>query len=299
MIRINLLPEKDARRRGNRAAEAARPANQTSPVVVLIILALMAGCGCFYYLAIRRPLQAKTRELHTRDTNVKGLDTEIRKIRDEVTALKQLETAHQAMLDILYALDPEDRLLWSQKLNQISDLVPDNVFVTHLTVTETITKKETPGSIKRRTEAEQRIKAAKKKGQSSADQKLEPPPAPVFYPEIVQKLTIEGIAASESEPERINLMNEFYDNLMKGQNPKTKITADFMKGFRPGIQLHGLTPATVGGRGVAKFSFTIDTVPTLVSETGKAGAQTAPAAPPEPNVSPKKRSTRRGEEENV
>ena len=259
MIRINLLPEKEVKRR--RAAEVAVPAHRVSPPTILILVAMFALLGGYYYLGIHKRLTAAQRTERDLRNKKEKLDGEIEKRQEGALELQKVENLTKSMLDIVYSLDPEDRLLWSQKLNQISDLVPANVWVTGITVTETIAKKETAGSKRQRKqwEMEQLAKGKVKKGRKG----LEGGPAPVFYPEISQSLQIHAIAYSETDAERIRLINEFHANLFKGVNEQARLRDDFTKGFRPGIDIGPISPRIVGGRNVADFSFTLKTNPTV------------------------------------
>jgi len=258
MIRINLLPEKETKKR-RRVVERPTPQRKVSPLTVLVALLIVAAIAGYYYYGIRRPLAAKHKRKTELELKIKNLDKQIAKIRDSVAGLKAAESITKDMLNIVYALDPPDRILWSEKLNQISDLVPDNVYITRITVTETIKKKETLESQKRRREWAAAHKKRKGRRKSATTEKA---PAPVYYPEITQTLTIRAIAYSENESDRIRLINEFYDNLMSGTNPQAKISEDFMKGFKGTIEYGDIAPKVVGGRQVAEFSFKLRTKPT-------------------------------------
>jgi len=260
MIRINLLPEKEVKRR--RAAEVAVPARRVSPPTILILVAMFALLGGYYYLGIHKRLTAAQRTERDRRSKKENLDTEIEKRQKGALELQKVENLTKSMLDIVYSLDPEDRLLWSQKLNQISDLVPANVWVTGVTITESIAKKETAGSKRQRKqwELDQLAKGKVKKGGRKG---LEGGPPQVFYPEISQSLQIHAIAYSETDAERIRLINEFHANLFKGVNEQARLRDDFTRGFRPGIDIGPISPRIVGGRNVADFSFTLKTIPTV------------------------------------
>jgi Tfp pilus assembly protein PilN len=261
MIRINLLPEKEIKRR---RAERAAPTGQFSGLTMAIVAAIFALIGGYYYFGIYRRQATVASAARVQRNRRDLLDTQIEKRQRSAQELQKVERLSKSMLDIVYALDPEDRLLWSEKINQLSDLIPTNVYVTNLTVTEAILKKETAGS-KRLLADWQRDAAGKAK--SKAQQKVAEAgrPATIFYPEIVQTLQIQAIASSENDAERIRLINEFYDNLKKGMNAKIK--ADFMKGFMDRIEIGDVAPRAMGGRNVADFSFTLKTKPTGARDT--------------------------------
>ena len=255
MIRINLLPTKQTKTRAT--VERTSSGSQVSPVTLLIIVAVVAVLGGWWYLLIQKPKMAKSGERNTLAAEVKSIDTEITDLRERVVPLKKMDAIGESMLDIVNALDPDDRLLWSAKLNQISDLIPDNVYITRLTVTEEIRKVETAGSKRRRTQYDEKMKTWTR----NQGPKPTPPPQ-IFYPEVTQTLTIYGIAYSQSEPERIRLINSFWDNLKNGHNPKTNVQVGFMDGFLGTINYGVVETKDYGGRRVADFSFTIRTQPT-------------------------------------
>lgn len=256
MIRINLLPVKDTKKR--RTVARSAPSSQVSPLTILIIVLLAGVLGGYYYFMVRKPLIEKRDTRNTWVKKVDDLNSELKGLRGKVGSLKKLDAMSESMLDIVDALDPEDRILWSEKLNQISDLIPENVYIYRLTVTEEIKRVETAGS-KRRQKTYQEELTAWKKDQSKPKPEA---PEPIYYPEVKQILTIYGIAYSESEPERIRLINSFWDNLKNGINPKTKVQAHFMDGFLGTITYGVVETKNYGGRQVADFSFRIETRPT-------------------------------------
>jgi len=290
MIRINLLPEKEVKRR--RVVEGAAPARQVSPLATLVILALFALIGGFYYFGVRA-------RLYPRRTSEQKLRTELERVTDDiekryksVTDLQKLDSISKSMLDIVYALDPEDRLLWSEKLNQLSDLVPENVYISHISVSETIAKKETAGSQRQRGQwlAEQKAKGKVKRPAGKAIGE----PVVIYYPEITQTLQVQAIAHSENDAERIRLINEFHDNLTKGVNEQAKTKTNFMKGFTGQIEIGDIAPKVVGGRGVAEFSFSMKTKPTAAKDSGTTEGLLGVITKTRPRTSEKEEPTEKG-----
>jgi len=264
MIRINLLPEKEVKQR--RAAERIGPARQVSPLTMLIIAAVVVLLGSFYYFGVQRRVASRKVAEDSLNEQVNRLTKEIAKRKEGAMKLQEAERITKSMLDIVYALDPENRLLWSEKLNQLSDLLPQNVYISRLIVTEAVSKKETASSKRQHDQWVAEQKAQGKKTTGKAAQAGAPPT--VYYPEIVQTLQLTGIAYSESDSERIRLINEFYNNLLRGSNEAAKISADFMKGFAKQIDFGGAIPRVVGGRGIAEFSFTLRSKPTAPKDLG-------------------------------
>lgn len=261
MIKINLIAEAEAKPR-----RAARAPSQYSPLTILIAIAVAAALFGYYYLGIKRPLNARRQQASALKSEVDRLTKSIEEKQQKVAGLKELQDISESMLEIVNALDPEDRILWSEKLNQISDLVPDNVYITRIQLTEKVTKRETAASKRARAEWEAQQKG-KRKGRRRGT--VPGAPKPVYYPEIVHTLVITAIADSESENERLRLMNQFHDNLASGTNPKTKVQCDFLKGFQKVINYGRYQQRLIGDREVAEFSFTLKTKPTSPKKSTK------------------------------
>ncbi len=256
MIRINLIPEK-AGARPAAAPTRARPDEAVSPLTYLIVLAIVAAIAGYYYFFVYQRLNSKRLEAANAENKVTAITKQIDALREGAEELRKVSSISQSMLDIIYAIDSEDRILWAEKLNQLSDLIPDSVYIRRITVSEQIAKVETAESKKQRTEwqAKQKTKGKVRKGATA-----EGAPTPIYYPQITQELKIYGLTYSENEAERIRLINEFYDNLKTGTNKDIK--ANFLKGFTGQIVYGDVAPNIVGGRPVAEFSFTLKTLPT-------------------------------------
>jgi Tfp pilus assembly protein PilN len=271
MIRINLLPEKEVKRRRRRVKErAAVPTRQVSPMTIVIAVVVFGLVGSYAYFFVHRRLANQREANDSQRQELARLDKQIEGRKDAVQELKDAEQIAESMLDIVYALDPEDRLLWSKKLNQLSDLLPDSVYITRITVTERIQRKETLASQRRRKEYQEEVRMLRKT-QGRRARPSRPAPAPIYYPEVVQTLQIAAIAYSESGPERIRLIDQFRDHLTSGRHPKRNLTANFMEGFAGTLDYGDISQAVVGGRNVARFSFILRTKPTAPKAGGRAG----------------------------
>jgi len=298
MIRINLLPEKEGARPAAKAKVVSE--DQVSPLTYLIIVVLVAAIGGYYYMFAYRRVSAK----RVKAAEVKHqVDVAAKQVESfpDVGELKKAERITKSMLDVVYALDSPDRVLWSQKLNALSDLIPENVFLKRLTVSETINKVETADSVQRRKdwEAEQKGKVKAGRGRRGVPAGS---PAQIFYPQITQELRIYGIAYSENEAERIRLINELHDNLMSGVNAPAKVKTDFMKGFSGEIAYGDVTPNAIGGRPVAEFSFNLKTTATgpktvappatAAAEKGQKGGAGEEAVPAEKGATDKAKAVK-------
>lgn len=244
MIKINLLPQELA---GGRASSST--ASEGVGVVVLIVvlaLALNAGLGFYAY-----SLQTSSRKL------LAETDAEARKVKKELAETQvQYDEAKlslermRKLIEVATKLDPDDRLLWSRKLNALPLLVPEGVFLTEVSVTQKVTEKETEASIKARNEWN---KKGSKKGT---------PPEVVKVPVFQQTLVLNGVAYVEggTDTQRLDNIVRFNNNLqrMKVQLPFDKAPSAFLDGFVPIITLSPVTGQTLDGRDVTSFRFTIN-----------------------------------------
>jgi len=247
MIRINLLPE-ELRGRGRRAG-AARPGGM-SPIIPLIIAALILIDALAFYVVVYRANQtkARTEELKAElAAKTKERDERMPEYQQLVDLREQLKVKEA----ILRTLDPPDRILWSQKLNMLCYIVHPQVFVTNMRLTENVQLVETQASIERRQQWE------------ADPKKTGPAPEPVKVPIITQTLTVTGITTGETNREQLDAFNQFWNDLQAYQTVNNRgETVRFMDGFAsteivaPGLVFEQV----VGGKEVGQFTITLTTV---------------------------------------
>jgi Tfp pilus assembly protein PilN len=222
MIRINLLPTK--KEKTSRSLAGGAPGGDSSAkalVAAAIVLgALVVG---FYgytvfagYAVLENQIAAKTKDKATRQKTVDGL-------KKQVAGLEELNSLVENQLQALNALSPADRLIWAEKLHQMAALIPANVYLTTLEMTETAKDIETA-------ESQENTRKWKEAGSKGA------PPAVVKKPKMTQTLKIEGIAYSENVSQRPQLMLDFY-NALRTYSSKRPFQdkgkeARFMDGFK-------------------------------------------------------------------
>ena len=71
-------------------------------------------------------------------TEVAKLQAKVDKKRGEIGYLEAIEKIQRTQLEVLSNLDPPDRLLWSEKLNLVSDLKPKNLYLMEIEVKESV-----------------------------------------------------------------------------------------------------------------------------------------------------------------
>jgi len=244
MLRINLLPEQETRRRRE---VVAAPAG-ISPLTILIIVVYSSLVGGYFYFGVRRPLMNLRQQERTLKEKVDGLDKGIKAYQADSEKLGRIQYMARLMSDIVEALDPPDRLLWSKKLNQISDLKPENVYVSLIRMTEEITE-----------EAKGKPKAAKA---PAAKEAAATATAQLLFPPTFQRLEVRAVTDTENASEVFRLQREFHDNLKTGVNKRDNLTTDFFESFDR-IEPGNVTRPEVGGRSAYEFSFTLTAKPLI------------------------------------
>jgi Tfp pilus assembly protein PilN len=214
MIRLNLMPAEDRRRGGG--ASARRPSTAgpgtparsagTSPLVMLLLFPIVAGALAFagYTFYQEKYLPQKTKE--ERQAALETLRAEVAQLEQQYAGLRETYDLYRRQARVINILMPENRLLWAEKLNQISACIPDNVYVTRIGVDEEVDQIEAPESIEARAAWE-----ALPEGERG------PEPTPLMIPSIVQTLSIEGITFADEDDRRIRLVLDFRDNLTSHQ----------------------------------------------------------------------------------
>jgi len=221
MIRINLLPsKKEKAARPGAAISAADPA--ATALVAAVIFLAVAIIG-FYgyrsfggYAAAATQKAEKTKEKTQRQEAVDGL-------RKEVAGLEELNSLVENQLSALNCLSPADRLIWAEKLHQLAALIPANVYLLTLDMTETVKEIETA-------ESQENLRRWKEAGSKG----LQPPV--VKKPKTTQTLKIEGITYSENVAQRPQLMLDFYNAIRTFSSTRPMRQAagpvPFMSGFK-------------------------------------------------------------------
>ncbi len=215
MIKTNLLPPELQTKKGRVKAKgkaktqvmAAAPSFGVSKpvfavVVVAVLTGFLAGAG-FAALKVRRLVTDARNEKATAE---KARDDKNEEYQAEYKIhkprLEQWEDMNEKT-EILASLMPEDRLLWSEKFNMLSNLIPDGVYVTGLEITESITQQETQASLDKMKEWTAKDKAYKEKVKKNPnlpdDEKPGAKPKKSMKPIIVQTLVINALALWDEE----------------------------------------------------------------------------------------------------
>lgn len=269
MIQINLLPQNSSRGRssGGQAA-VARSGGGMGIVWAMAVLVLLIDGGAGY-LAFRQVTQATSKYmtvLSEYDMVKKQVDERMSKAEE----VRQFREVVNNQMDVLRSLDPPDRILWSEKLNMLANLMPPNVFISEVEVKEYVTMVETAQSKAAR---ERYKKALANKKENEATPK-EPPV--VNKPVIHYVMHITGLSLGENNDEQLNNVTKFHKAIINyervdGKGEKRR----FMDGFTSNIEFESIVATEYEGTPVNKFIFKLTTKPMGIEEPKKPAAQTA------------------------
>ena len=173
----------------------------------------------------------------------------IKNIEKQYADLKKRMELTSNELEILRALDPPNRLLWSEKLNMLAELIPDGIYLTQIKLTESVSEVQTK-------ESRQRYNEWVKKGKKGKAPKI------VKKPIITQRLFLYGVARAETPEDRLRLVSKFSEALknFKWKTPKGEIHS-FYEHFVGEIDTRELVATRVEGIPVTRFTFILKTKP--------------------------------------
>jgi Tfp pilus assembly protein PilN len=260
MIKINLLPQNAQKGRGAALSPAV---NQGRLIVMLTITLMVLLNGAALYGALHSVMVAKA-DLADVQAKHDLVNDQIQKRMNEAEQVRKYREVVTNQMDVLKSLDPPDRILWCEKLNMLSNLIPPDVFLSEIQISEQVEMIETEAS-----------KAARTKWQS-AEKKIGMEPAPVKRPVISYLMKLTGLALGKDNVEQFNNVMKFHSALTIYAMPDPKGKPHrFMDGFSPNIDLGSIEATVYEGAPVNQFIFTLRTQTMGAEDTKK------PAAPPQ------------------
>lgn len=271
MNRINLLPEEMRKRRRSGAAAGRRSSGAgVSPLVWIVLLVIIGGLGAYGFLQIYTPYTIAMNKKAEKEKQIAGLESEVKEMRDQIEGLAEIQDMVNSRLEVLNLLDPPDRLLWSEKLNLISDLRPNNVYIREIKLEEDVKEVETAESIRARENWERQRKRGKAEGKK---------PAVVTRPEITQSLHIYGMSyvsdftAADADDQAINQFWEYQKalqthapELMEGLSGPVVNSAQpkpFTHGLQTEVKFGDWVWEEIAGRKVLMFELYMKSQPQL------------------------------------
>jgi hypothetical protein len=293
MIQINLLDQPGSKGKpgaqGVSFSSAARPGGSPAGgiLIVLALALLLALDGGLFYYAYSQ-VEASTAALNTVKAKQKKLKSEIEKKTAMADQVRQYREVVANQMDVLKSLDPPDRILWCEKINALSNLMPPNVFLAQFKVDENVKMVETQQSV------EARAKWAKSPKKGSTKE-----PAAVQKPVISYSVLLVGLALGKDNVEQMQNVTAFHKALIdNSEQDAAGKTRRFMDGFNDNIEFESVEATMYEGTPVNKFIFRLTTKPMGSDEPAAASAGPGGKNPSTSQAAPPPRRRPRGEDSN-
>ncbi len=116
MIKINLLPQSEKPK-----------APPKAPIIVIGILIVVIGVVFVFYSIANTRLSSVKNDIAKLEKRKSELEPKMKDLQNQIDELERKDKA-------ISVLAGQERFLWSKKLNELSNLVPDNVKFTHISL---------------------------------------------------------------------------------------------------------------------------------------------------------------------
>lgn len=296
MIKINLLPPElqkrkaQARKAGGFASAAPTQGTFAAlALALLFVFVVIDGYTAYHLYSNVSTARAAAGKAKSDLAKAKKSYDEQHKAHEE--KFREWNLMHEKE-EILSVLMPKDRIVWAEKLNMLSDLIPDGVYITGVEVTEKVDKIPTEEWLKVHAEWQKKKDAAAAKKTATAtvgapQEQLGPEPPKVVKPIITQTLILNALALwGEGDMAQLDKVVEFQKMMQayETQNDKGDVRR-FRDGFdqekdgklkiQPGLQ----EKKVIDEVPVWQFQLTLATRPFIPATTAPAGAVPASAVP--------------------
>ena len=252
MIEINLLPESEqkarsSRRRGPKKVESGGKQNPIPVIAFALVTFSVIGFMGFNSWAMVHREKVKFEELKAEK---EAVDRQTAELSDEAREIQELRKRFTNQLEVLQALDPPDRVLWSEKINMLADLMPPNIFLTEIAVEEHFKEVEIQASID--------AAAAWEKGG-----RKDPKPETVKKPVITYTMRLQGLSTGVDGVEQFDNVLSFHDAIKSYEAVNAwGHTSRFMDNFNADIAVESITTTLYDDTyPVNEFIFVLNTRP--------------------------------------
>jgi len=246
MIRINLLEEGEKAKRPKKGKAVGEPL-VSKPLVIsqYIIIATIVLALIPLFIGYKKFMKVRevVNNVEVERSKKKSNEKQVADLKKKSAAVKEVLDTLRNQAEVVTKLTPgESDIYWSEKLDYLSDLIPENIYILNLKITESVREVETKESI----EARQAWEKNKKSG---------PPPPKQTRPLIEQRLILTCIAQAEERENRIRLMTSFQDAMKNHQTIRHGKVRRFIDNFQDSVIISGIK--TVDSYGVECGQFTI------------------------------------------
>ncbi|NQU42807.1 hypothetical protein HQ520_05945 [bacterium] len=216
MIRINLLPPE---LQGKASRSARRPGGATSPnlfkgFVLLLVLLFIAAWGYAGYSRVYEPIRAAKEKEEAQKIRVNALKKTLERDREAYSERLAKWTLMQNQIEIIAQLMPDNRILWAEKINMLSSMIPEGIYITKIQLEEEVEMVETDESKRVQDEWQQKKRSIERipneREKSRKLENLPDEPDKVEKPVITQILHIKAATLLQEEgADRIDKVIEF------------------------------------------------------------------------------------------
>lgn len=251
MIEINLLPDHSTggKKKPKKQAPGAPGSGKEKGAIFMLGFVMFGAVVVLGHNGWSKVHEAKLAYVELQGEKA-TLDEEVAAHSEKAQEILRLRKLFTDQLEILNSLDPPDRVLWSEKIDMIADLMPADVFLTEIDVTENIVEVELESSI----EARQKWEADGKKG---------PKPPAVMKPIITHTMRLAGVTTGSDNVEQFDNVIRFHDALISHESVNHKgLKRRFMDQFNPNIDFESVEATIYENVPVHEFTFTLRTNPT-------------------------------------
>ncbi|HOE96373.1 MAG TPA: hypothetical protein PLS90_05570 [Candidatus Sumerlaeota bacterium] len=259
MIQINLLENSSTRHRARTAAAGGGAAGGAGTgagagglgaIVWLALILVLGANGGLGWIAWSK-VKVAGDEFRAAERKQKQIEEQIEKQLTEAEQVRKFREVINNQLDVLRSLDPPDRILWSQKVNMLANLIPANVFLTELDIQEDVTMVETEAS-----------KAAREAWKKSKAEDKGKEPQPVMRPVIKYIVRLTGVALGNDAHQQFENVTRFHHAMINHVEEDAQGgTVRFMDGFQSNIEFEKVEATVYQGTPCNAFTFKLTTHP--------------------------------------
>jgi hypothetical protein len=254
MIQINLLDQTQARNRTRRTGPTPGGGGGQGSIfgslVVFWVALFMVGANGYVGWTLYQKVSSSGDEARRLRAEIADVEKQIATHQEKSEVIRNFQSVLTNQKEVLRTLDPADRILWCEKVNMLSGLIPQDVFVSDVDIVEVVELIETEQSRK-----------AREKWEAQPKNKRADAPEIVKKPVIHYKVTMTGLATGRDSVVQFDNVLAFHKAMMAHQQTMADGTVRrFMDGFVQNVEFGMIESTTYEGVPVNKFVFNLRTV---------------------------------------
>jgi Tfp pilus assembly protein PilN len=284
MIRINLLDSPTQNRaRPTGSGAAGQP---LGTLVIVLTVALMLGVNGIVGGTLFQKVDRAGDEARHLRAEIKKVENQIAQHYETSDQVRQFQEVLGNQKEVLRTLDPPDRILWCEKINMLAALIPKDVFLSDIEVSEVVEMVETEQS-----------RQAHQKWESTDKRQRGQEPETVKKPVIHYEIALTGLATGRDSVEQFDNVLAFHRAMTNYQVAAAPGKAHrFMDGFVSNVDFGSIEATTYEGAPVNKFVFKLRTLSqgedNLKNDAKNVAATGSEERPARPTRSPSRENDR-------